>query len=400
MREWRKAVRRVSAEIEARIDRARQGIKRRAGRRPPFALVAYPGFGCAARLFFVGRALEDRGVRASTATDSRLRNLANIYRRMHAGELPRARIRVEFDGEVNEVLSDSTGFFEVWLTPRPGASMNGEWREAQLMLLDPLSRRQGPVSAAARMLVPPPTATCGIISDLDDTVIRTDATNLLRMARNVLFANARTRLPFPGVAAFYQALVGGAGGNEQNPIYYVSSGPWNLYDLVHEFLLVQGIPDGPITLRRWSLASRRDLPTRHAGFKLDAIRRVLDLTPLPFILIGDSGQEDPEVYREIVHDYPGRIHAVYIRNVSRRPQRSEQIRALAAEVLDASVPLVLSPDTLELADHAAAHGWIDHTAIERVRLEAGAEKTSVTEAIAPVVIERGQECPEWARQED
>lgn len=399
MREWRRVVLRLSAELEERIDRARHGIKRRAGRRPPFALLAFPGYGCPDRLVFMGRAIEDRGVRPSAAEDSRLRNLMNIYRRMHAGELPGARVRVEFADQAQEITADPHGFFEVWLTTEQPLATTTGWVEATLTLLDPHSRRQGTVSATATMRVPEPSGTFGIISDLDDTVIHTDATSLLRMARNVLFANARTRLPFPGVAAFYQALEQGPSGKAHNPVYYVSSGPWNLYDLVHEFLLVQGIPDGPITLRRWSLASRSTLPTQHATAKLEAIRRILDLTPLPFILIGDSGQEDPEVYREIVHDYPGRVLAVYIRNVSKRPERSGQIRALAAEVLDGGVPLVLAADTVELAEHAAAHGWVHRDSLAAVRGEAADDEEAVTEDIPAVVIEPGRDCPEWVGRE-
>ncbi len=401
MERLRGALRRLSANVEFRIDRARYGIKRRMGRRPPFALAAYPGFGNLQRLVFTGRALEDRGVRPANASDSRFRNLVNIYRRMHAGELPRARVRVEFNGEWQEVVADATGFFEVWLAPAAPLHRDREWHGATLSLLDPVSRRQGPVMATVELLVPSTSAAFGVISDLDDTVIRTDATSLLRMARNVLFANARTRLPFPGVAAFYQALERGAS-DSRNPVYYVSSGPWNLYDLVHEFLEIQGIPHGPIVLRRWGLGRGSSLPTRHAAFKLDMIRRILDLTSgLSFILVGDSGQEDPEVYRELVHEYPGRVLAVYIRNVSRQPERSERIRALAAEVLEQGVPLVLADDTFELAEHAASHGWISHDALDAIRSEATADESAAGEPPAPtVIVEEGLALPAWLRDRE
>lgn len=391
-----RALREMSASIESGIDRARYGIKRRMGRRPPFAIAAYPGFGNARRLVFIGRALEDRGVRPARDGDSRFRNLVNIYRRMHAGDLPRARVQVEFEGDRQEVVADTTGFFEVWLTPTSPLPRDQDWQTATVTLLQPVSRRQGQVMTTVGLLVPSASASFGVISDLDDTVIRTDATSLLRMARNVLFANARTRLPFPGVAAFYQALELGSS-DVRNPIYYVSSGPWNLFDLIHEFLEVQAIPHGPIMLRRWGLGRGSSLPTRHAAFKLGVIRQILDLTPsLQFILIGDSGQEDPEVYREIVHEYPGRILAVYIRNVSRQPERSERIRALAAEVVERGVPLVLADDTFELAEHAAAHGWISNESLGTVRSEAAADESAAGEPPAPtVIVEEGLAMPTW-----
>ena len=71
-----------------------------------------------------------------------------------------------------------------------------------------------------------------MISDIDDTIVRTGATSLLMMLRVVLLSNAHTRLPFQGVAAFYGALARGASGQDSNPLFYVSSSPWNLYDVL------------------------------------------------------------------------------------------------------------------------------------------------------------------------
>jgi phosphatidate phosphatase APP1 len=210
------------------------------------------------------------------------------------------------------------------------------------------------------VLAPPATVRFGVISDIDDTVVQTDATHLLRMARNVFLANARTRLPFKGVAAFYAALHGGIDGRAGNPLFYVSSSPWNLYDLLLDFFALNEIPQEPVLfLRDWGLSPTELLPTGHRGHKLEAIRRVLDLYPaLPFILIGDSGQEDPEIYHEVVTLYPRRILAVYIRNVSRDPRRPESIRALAEQVVAAGSTLILAENTLPMAEHAAEQGWI------------------------------------------
>jgi phosphatidate phosphatase APP1 len=83
-------------------------------------------------------------------------------------------------------------------------------------------------------------------------VLQSSVTNFLKMARMVLLGNAHTRLPFEGVAAFYRALQRGASGGEFNPIFYVSNSPWNLYDLLEDFMDVHGVPAGPLFLRDWS----------------------------------------------------------------------------------------------------------------------------------------------------
>ena len=80
------------------------------------------------------------------------------------------------------------------------------------------------------------------------------------MAKLTLLHNAHTRLPFEGVAGFYQALQRGRDGEAYNPVFYVSNSPWNLYDLLEDFLDVHGIPRGPLLLRDWS--PRRSRPGR------------------------------------------------------------------------------------------------------------------------------------------
>jgi phosphatidate phosphatase APP1 len=164
-----------------------------------------------------------------------------------------------------------------------------------------------------------------------------------------------------------------------NPVFYVSSSPWNLHDLLSEFLTVQKIPLGPLMLRDWGLTPGEGLPTGHGIHKLAQIRRVMDLFPaLPFLLIGDSGQEDPEIYHRVVHDYPDRILAVYIRNVTPRPERVEAIRALAAEVEAAGSTLLLADDTEAAARHSCDAGWITPQALAEVVSDAHTERPTET----------------------
>jgi hypothetical protein len=62
------------------------------------------------------------------------------------------------------------------------------------------------------------------------------------MSRNTFFHNAHSRLPFAGVSEFYKSLQLGRNGKRNNPFFYVSSSPWNLYDLLIDFLDLNDIP--------------------------------------------------------------------------------------------------------------------------------------------------------------
>ena len=187
------------------------------------------------------------------------------------------------------------------------------------------------------------------------------------------------------MAAFYQALHAGSGNaaNARNPIYYVSSSPWNLYSLLTEFLDLQGIPIGPLMLRDWDLDRGMIAGDRHLSHKGEIIRQIIGLHPtLPFILIGDSGQQDPEIYKAIVEEFPERILAVYIRNILRDADRVAAVNALAAEVKAARSTLVLADDTLAAARHAVEHGWIPASALAGIGEEKRADE-GATGAKAP-----------------
>jgi phosphatidate phosphatase APP1 len=226
------------------------------------------------------------------------------------------------------------------------------------------------------VLVPPSTAHFGIISDIDDTVVKTDVANVLSMARLVLLTNAHTRLPFDGVAAFYRALHGGTDGRNVNPIFYVSSSPWNFYDLLDEVMAVHGIPAGPLFLKDYGLSRRLLLSVGHREHKLKAIREILDAHPhLPFVLIGDSGQHDPEIYRNVVAEYPGRILTIYIRDVS-QAGRDDELGVMADEVDAEGAEMVLMSDTVTAARHALARGLIQASALPEIRGDKAADEAA------------------------
>jgi phosphatidate phosphatase APP1 len=361
---WRDDVLGIFGELAWQARRT-AGELARAIDRDPIQIVGYRGYGTSDRALVLGRVLQDENVRAPDASQSRWRNLIASLRRIESDPLPFARVRARLAAAAQaaptEIVADDEGFLRHWLhVPEPLGSPG--WHSIDLHLAD--APNDKPVRSTTRILTPAPTATFGVVSDMDDTVLQSEVTSFLRAARIVLLENALTRLPFPGVAAFYRALERGATGAEANPIFYVSSSPWNLYDVIDGFLEAQRIPTGPLLLRDWDLGR---LSERHARHKGTVIREIFDTYPeLPFLLIGDSGQEDPEIYAELVRERPGRIRAVYIRNVTASTERAGRIRALAREVADAGSTLVLADDTMAAARHAALHGWIASDSLDEI----------------------------------
>jgi phosphatidate phosphatase APP1 len=165
------------------------------------------------------------------------------------------------------------------------------------------------------------------------------------------------------VAAFYEALQRGVEGRGYNPIFYVSSSPWNIYDVLEDFLNVHGVPPGPLFLKDWSLG----VLGKHTDHKLGIIRKLLRTYPeLPFVLIGDSGEQDPEIYHQAVREHPGRVRAIYIRDVT-TGGRDAEVRAIADEVRGFGVEMVLAPDTAIAAEHAASIDLLTPDAVPEIR---------------------------------
>lgn len=375
MARWQRVIGSIANNIDDYYDKLKQRLWHKIGS-DPITIVPYDGYGTSEELRLRGRVLENPRIKISDDNDSLWDNLLNMYRRFESDEVPGAKVLARIGDVEQEVIANEEGFFEVVLRPTQPLPSDQLRHEIALELREPQHPPNEPVKATGYVFVPPASAQFGVISDIDDTVLQTDATNLLRMARSVFLSNARTRLPFKGVAALYRALSQGPNTADAgpNPLFYVSSSPWNLHDLLVEFFALNGIPRGPIFLRDWGISKDELLPTQHRGHKLAAIRAVLDRYPtLPFILIGDSGQEDPEIYREIVQLYPGKIHAIYIRNVSRDPARGHAIRKLAEEVVADGSTLILADDTLAVAQDAVASGWIAPETIGLIEAETAAD---------------------------
>jgi phosphatidate phosphatase APP1 len=343
-------------------------------RTDPIEILTYYGYGNLHRAKVHGRVLEVRNVSRSTHRDSTFRNLLNTYRRAEADPIPFAKVCVDYADTKIQMTADDEGFFYGWIELRNTLESSDEWNEYRVSLVAPV-RPGTTVDAKGEILVPAKTARFGVISDIDDTVIQSRVSNFLQAARTVILGNARTRLPFPGVAAFYRALREGAGGDEKNPIYYVSSSPWNIFDVICEFMELQKIPRGPLLLRDWDIGWGLLSSSRHLDHKIGPIRDIMQLHPeLQFILIGDSSQHDPEIYREVVREFPNRVKAIYIRDVTTNLERSTSVKKLAEEVLAAGSMLILAEHTLEAARHAAEHGWIKPESLAEIGEEKRADE--------------------------
>ena len=362
---------RLSGRVDDQVDHLYTRVKHRLGiGYGPLQILPYRSFGLEDRLTVMGRVLAQTHDFTADEGDRWWDNLADMYRRFASREVVGAPLVVRYGEAEVRTTSDAEGYFRIQI-PLPTPVLRPGWTLADVQLEDaPAFNQVKPVTAQAEVLVPPSNADFGVISDIDDTIVLTHATSFLKMARMVFLNNARSRLPFAGVAAFYQALARGPQLTQNNPFFYVSSSAWNTYDLLVDFMALNEIPSGPLLLADYGMDETSFPFASHDDHKLAQIRNILDTyTDLRFILIGDSGQRDRAIYTQINEEYPKRILAIYIRDVLWLT-RDAGDTAAAITRLSNGVEMILTPNTRAAAQHAAAQHFIASADIDRIHTDA------------------------------
>lgn len=292
-----------------------------------------------------GRVLDDPSPSEAVAGEGVGAAALRTLRHFLTDELPGVPLRITVGGTALETVTDDDGYFQVLLRPDHG-QLSSPWTYGSVELARAYRGHTAPSTTPLEVLVPGPEARFGIISDVDDTILETGVQRVARMVRQTIAGSALTRTPFPGASELYRDLA-----DEVNPVFYVSSSPWNLHAFLVAFLRHRLFPMGPVLLR--------DLFGTSVGHEQKTVRieELFDLHPrLPFVLLGDSGEKDPEIYAATVRAHPGRVLAVYIREVRLDPGDGRVERVSGAWSKD--VPFVLAADSDAVRRHASQLGLI------------------------------------------
>jgi phosphatidate phosphatase APP1 len=174
-------------------------------------------------------------------------------------------------------------------------------------------RTQDGRTARAPVHVVGPDSRVGLVSDIDDTVMVTRLPRPLVAAWNVLVRDENAREPVPGMAELYRAL---CRTDPELPVMYLSTGAWNAAPAIGRFLHRNSYPTGTLLMTDWG-------PTNTGWFrsgprhKVTQLRRLFaELPNVRWVLVGDDGQRDPEIYAGAVRRHPDHVRAVLIRQLT------------------------------------------------------------------------------------
>jgi hypothetical protein len=166
-----------------------------------------------------------------------------------------------------------------------------------------------------------------VISDVDDTVKDSCVLDKIKLLRNTFLMpyNAVT-----GMANAYRHLA-----DQGVTFHFVSCSPWHLYPTLVEFLTENDFPSATMTMKRLRLkdSSVKEFLSSPEDFKLPRIINLIRTFPhRKFLLIGDSGEKDPEVYGQIARLCPNQVVGIFIRNVTAESVESLRLQAAFRDV--------------------------------------------------------------------
>jgi len=308
------------ARLERRFHAWREHRARRRGMRPTVA--AFPGYGGDGWIRVVGRVLIVRPPRRTENGE-----LASVrgWRSFLGIPVGNARVTVTVAGRQHEVVADRGGVVDAVID----ASLEPGWQPVSFSV-------EGCEPVEAKIFVVAPDVEVGVLSDVDDTVMVTALPRPLLAAWNSFVVDEHARLPVPGMAVLLERLVRSHPGA---PMIYLSTGAWNIAPTLTRFLTRHLFPPGAMLLTDWG-------PTHERWFrsgrdhKAENLRRLAAEFPnITWILIGDDGQHDDEIYTQFTRDHPDRVAGVAIRRLS----TAEAVLAGGRTVVD---------------DHSGAAPWV------------------------------------------
>ncbi|PVW17145.1 App1 family protein [Marixanthomonas spongiae] len=336
-------------------------------KKDPLQIITFQSYGTDSHFYIRGRALEDENIDLSK--NGLFSLIKNTYKRFETDEIPFTKLKITLPNDsVYYTKTDKRGYFKFKENIRGLAEMTNEegWLPYEISFEETFSKRvinnnnrfPGKMLISSSWSSPQVKKTeFGVISDIDDTILQTGVTSFLKLKLifNTFFRNAESRSPLQGASKFYQLLHQGKTGKEANPLFYVSHSPWNLYRYLALFLKANNFPKGPILLRSFPTPFRRK-EKEEKPQKQQEILDILETYPkMSFILIGDSGEHDADIYIEIAQKFPKRIKAIYLRSVTHK-KKMARIRGLFSSF--EITPVLLVSDSKEAIAHARSLGFI------------------------------------------
>lgn len=329
-------------------------------KKDPLQIIAFQSYGTETHFYVRGRALEDESIDLESQNIWHL--IVNTWKRFETDEIKRVGLTITLPNHnILKAITDGNGYFKVEENVENLKALTNEdgWLSFELSYNGVNIKRtiQNENRFPGELLIPSEKAQFAVASDIDDTILHTGVVSMLKwkVVYNSVFKHAKNRLPLEGAADFYHKLQRGISGENTNPIFYVSHSPWNLYRYLELFLRQNNFPKGPVLLRSMSNILKKKAQDEKPQKQKEILNLLKTYPNLPFILIGDSGEHDPDIYIEITEEFPDRILAIYLRSVKHK-KKMLRVKELVDNYKTTTILIVES--SAQAIEHAKKQGFI------------------------------------------
>lgn len=294
---------RLAHKIEKFIDRFRP-IRSK----DDLVIDTYVGYGTPDGVVIRGRVLSRRDaeqVKKNSGIFSNIKDMISHFMSREVGD-------VDVEAEGIQARSDEEGYFSVTV---PNVDPIAKFVTVRLPSQN--------YECRAPIVIPQPDAELGIISDIDDTIMQTGAFSLWRNLWTTLTGSVESRTVFSDTIALIRMRQG-----TKNPVFYVSSSPWNLHGFLEAVFHHNKVPFGPKFLRDFGISETQFITNTHGSHKGDSIDAIIAANPgLKFLLIGDTGQHDGQVYLDAIDRHGTTIVEVCLRVAGPVDDLDEEVAA-------------------------------------------------------------------------
>lgn len=284
----------LGARLEDSVHDFREKQARRRGHTP--TVIPYTGYGSPGWIRVLCRVLLSKPGGATSYKKIR------GWRSFTSVPLNDVAVTITVAGVQHTVLADRGGVVDAVLH----VALSPGWQTITI-------RADGSDEVEASVFIVDPAVRFGLVSDVDDTVMVTALPRPLLAAWNTFVLDEHARRPVPGMAVLYERMLQDHPGA---PCFYLSTGAWNVAPTLNRFLKRHLYPSGPLLLTDWGPTHDRWFRSGRAHKEENLRRLATEFPQLRWLLVGDDGQHDEEIYGEFAADFPAQVEAVAIRQLS------------------------------------------------------------------------------------
>ncbi len=271
-------------------------------------IVVYHAYGNNHQLIVQGRMERKRDFKTVSKDDGWVRNLWRRVKQVKADDIESADINLSIKHESFKTKGDDEGYFEFHIKTKQLLPMG--YQKIVLQLKDNQNLHETNATIIDSTLL------IGIISDFDDTLIISDVTNKISLGINTMFKNYKQRTLVPSMLERFKKILAQNPKGTPSTLFILSGSPQQLFTPIEQFLAYHHFPKHTLILKK-AHGENLDPLTDQFAYKSQKIERLIQLyTNMQWVMFGDSGEKDAEVYKAIQEKYPHKVMRYYIRDVN------------------------------------------------------------------------------------